>query len=216
MKRASETDEAGVLDEAFLHKGGELGWDLFGGSRLTPAELLERFEDGVEDVESERAAVMRVMFGFVLVGWRRELSPRKVGERCRALASALGHSRGSGAPMLGARRTLAGEERREVARRILDYWFSYGSEDLLVGKLVLAMGLFCNHEELSGWSQTKLAKDCGETGAGMMERVYRVCNKPLDYTGASAKGTFQQGRDQRAKSSEVWKDLNKNKRAKNE
>ena len=39
MKRASETDEAGVLDEAFLHKGGELGWDLFGGSRLTPAEI---------------------------------------------------------------------------------------------------------------------------------------------------------------------------------
>lgn len=201
MKRhAQGTDQDGILDEGYLHHGGELGWSVFGDGRMGPAELVAMFEEGVVDVDGERAMVLGIMLDLVLAGWPREVSVGRVGERAVALAAALVHWAGRGVRMPGARREVGGAGRLEIARRILDFWFlgRPGVED--VGKRLVAIGKFLNHAALDGWSLTRLGLACGETPAGMMERVRRVCNGPIEAAGGKGKATWQQGEAQREQS----------------
>ena len=201
--RGRETNEVEILDTAFHHRGGELGWSVFGDSRLDPSEVLERIEEG--DLESGvvRAAVMGAMLEICLAGWARENDVERVGERGESLARGLGYLGFRSVPMLGALGLIGGAVAMPVAVRILDSWFwdQPGTVDL--GKRLLAMGRFLNHPELDGWSVRSLAKVCGESRTWMSKRVRRECNKPIEAAGGRGLASWQQSPDQRAVSAEA-------------
>lgn len=201
-KKAADTNEVEILDEAFMHHGGLLGWSAF-GEQVDPAELVARLEEGGE--EPDRAAVLRRVLDLVLSGWAREVDVARVGVRALGLAAGLSHWAGAGVPLEGARTVREGEGADE-ARRVLDFLFmdwKPGGDPVAVGKTCLAVGRFLNHAELEGWSLHLLGKACDETPAGVMERVKRLCNKPIQRQGGRGKATWQQGEEQKAKSAKA-------------
>jgi hypothetical protein len=219
MKRASETNENEIMDRSFLRSGsgdgGGLAWSVFGAGRLTPSEVLELIEEGGADEFSVRAAVMSSMLDLCLADWRRNNSVLRVGERCLALAVAVGHRAGAGAGVValpGAVFTLGGLEAAEVARRILDLWTSEKVAREELGKRVLAFGRFFNHPDLDGWSIRALAKAGKESRTWAGKRVHRLCNKVIEAGGGRGKATWQQGASQRERSSAAQKNFYQNKK----
>lgn len=211
MKKASDTNQDEILDESFLHRGGSLGWSVFETSRLTPFELAARMDEGVDDeVEDVRGAVMMRMLDLVLAGWNSQQDVDAVGSRALSFAAAVNHAAGAGVVLPGSRRIVEGGERLEISRRILDFWFMDWkpgkSAPRDVGKRVLAVGKFLCHAELDDWSLSALGRACGETPAGMMERVRKTCNRPIERQGGRGKAAWQQGREQRAGSAEAQRE----------
>jgi hypothetical protein len=216
MSRGRETNEVEILDTAFHHRGGELGWSVFGDSRLDPSELVERMEEGDFESGVVRAAVMGAMLDICLEGWARECDVEKVGERGEALGRALGYVFDGGLAMLGAVARIGGEVALPVACKVLDSWFwdCPGTVDL--GKRLLALGRFLNHPELDGWSVRGLAKGCCESRTWMSKRVRRECNKPIEAAGGRGVASWQQSPDQRERSAEARRESFRKSRAERE
>lgn len=221
-KKAGDTNQDEILDEAYLHHGGPLGWSIFGEGRLSPDEIVARMEEE-EDPASVREWVLARVLDRVLGGWNREVDVRAVGVRALRLAAAFDHWAGAGEEGLeGVRREMrvGGVSLGAIVRRILDHWFldrtSYTQprekRAMGAGKKVLAIGKFLNHAELEGWSLSQIALACGETPAGVMERVRKTCNRPVEYQGGKGKATWQQGAEQRAGSAEAQRELGRKRR----
>ena len=211
MKKASETNQDEVLDEAFYHGGGaSVSWSVFGSSRRDPSEVLADREEGREDSWGMRAEVMAELLGLALRGWRESGDVEAVGRRVLAVAVAVGHAGGRGAgvvAMPGARVRLGSGEGCEVARRVLDMWFWGSAEARELGKKVLAIGLFVGHSELDGWSVRQLAKACGESRTWTGKRVRRECNRMFERGGGVGRAAWQQGEEQRRRSSDAQKEF---------
>ncbi len=202
-KRASETDQDGILDAAFYHRGGESGWAAFGNGRLDPGELLARVEEGGDDVD-DRAGVLSVMLDLCLGGWGEDGSPEYAGRRVAGLATALGHGKAlelGVAAMYGARELVGGSEECRVARGILDVWLWDNPTLGDLGKRVVVIGRFFNHAEVEGWSLRDLAKAFGESRTWTQKRVQKECNKPIEASGGKGHASWQQSPGQRANSS---------------
>jgi len=221
MKRASDTDEIGILSEAFLKQGlRNSGWSVY-ERRETAPELLALFEEGAEHGEpadSHRSRVMRLMFDLVLEGWERELSVALVGARSGGLAAAVHHRMGSGSGLRGASKALAAVEGVEVVRKILDYWFSEALagrrwDNASLGKKIVGMAKFTEHPAVRDISITRIAKASGETPAGVMERIKRVCNLPIEQSGGTGRASWQQPQWQRDKSAAAQKKFHQTKKA---
>ena len=207
MKR--ETNEVEILDTAFHHRGGELGWSVFGAGRMDPSEVLALLEEGEAESGVVRAAVLSVMLDLCLAGWGRENSVELVGERGESLAAAFGHRGGVGLGMWGVFGRIGGPAAVPVALRILDVWFWDHPTRRDLGKRILALGRFFNHPELEGWSVRGLAQGCGESRTWMSKRVRRECNRPIEYVGGKGQASWQQGPDQRKRSAEARRNFHK-------
>jgi hypothetical protein len=184
MKKASETNQDEILDEANLHAGAGDDWGVFVSQRLTPAEIVERLEAGLEEAPPTRGAVLAGILDLSLAGWAREKCVVRVGRRTAAVASACGHWGGEGLAMLGARSRLERAGLREEARRIFDWLFMGAPEVRALGKRVIAIGKFVGNSAFDDWSMSELGRVCGETPQAMQERMEVVCESPLRAKGS--------------------------------
>lgn len=200
MKRAGETNEVEILDEAFLHHGGPSSWGAFGSQRMTPAEILEAAEEEEPVGEVVFAGPFMVLLDLVLEGWGAEMSAEKVGKRVFEVAAAMGHRRGKGLAMLGAKKALEAVGSRDVIRRILDWFFVGAVDEVALGKRVVTVGKFVGHSAFDDWSMSNLGRACGETPQAMQERTEVICEDPLRRSGSKGKAAWQQPEWQRKQS----------------
>ena len=213
MKKASETNEVEILDEAYLHHGGESSWGAFGSQRMSPRELIEASEEGQPDEEPGRGAVLMLMLDFVLAPWGAEECVEKVGKRMRQVGAAMSHAGGRGLPLLGVRTKVEVLGGRDDARRILDWLYHGDPDEVALGKKVVAVGKFLGHSAFDGWSMSALGRACGETPQAMQERTEVVCEDPLRRSGSKGKAVWQQPEWQREKSREAQKDFYEKKKS---
>ena len=201
MKKASETDQDGILDEAHLHLGAEVSWDLYGSQRLNPGEVLEDFEERADEETLGRAQAMSVLLDLCLEGWASSLSVLEVGRRADAVGNAVNYRCRKTLPMLGAKKRLEAAGSRDEVRRILDWFFHRSPSRLALGKRIVAIGKFVGYSTFADWSMSDLGRACGETPQAMQERMEALCEAPLRSVGSKGKADWQQGERQRARSS---------------
>lgn len=215
MKRASETNEVEILDEAHRKHGADSEWGAFSSQRLNPLEMLMGAEDESEEPgePGERGAVLMVLLDLVFQNWNAEVSVEKVGRRARAVGAAVSHRGGRGLPMLGARLRLEAAGSREDVRRILDWFYLGDLEDVALGKRLVTIGKFLGHAAFDDWSMSALGRACGETPQAMQERTEVLCEEPLRISGSKGKAVWQQPEWQRAKSREAQNEHYRTKKA---
>ena len=201
MKKASETDQDGILDEAHLHLGAEVSWDLYGSQRLSPVEIFEDFEEREDEESQGRAPAMTVLLDLCLDGWASSISVMEVGRRAEAVGNAVNYRCQKALPMLGAKKRLEAAGSRDEVRRILDWFFQGSPRRLALGKRIVAIGKFVGHSTFADWSMSDLGRACGETPQAMQERMEVLCEAPLRSVGSKGKADWQQGERQRARSS---------------
>jgi hypothetical protein len=201
MKKASDTNQDEILDEAYLHLGAEVSWDLYGRQRLNPGEVLEAAEEDAEVDEVPGAACLMLILDLCLDRWAAEMSAVKVGERMCAVAASVSHLGGMGLPMLGASARLERAGGVHEIRRILDWIFMGAPDPVSLGKRVVTIGKFVSHPAFDEWSMSALGRACGETPQAMQERMEVLCEAPLRASGSKGKAVWQQGDRQRARSS---------------
>jgi hypothetical protein len=203
MKKASETNEVEILDEAFLHHGGELPWGVFESQRLNPREQIEGAEDGEPEDDLGRGRVLMVLLDLVLSNWGAEMNVERVGLRTRQAAAAVSHRAGRGLPLLGAKLKLSAAGTADDVRRILDWLLMAEPDEVTLGKRVVAVGKFLGHAAFDGWSMSALGRACGETPQAMQERIEAMCEDPLRRSGSRGRAVWQQPDWQREKSREA-------------
>ncbi len=156
MKRASETNEVEILDEAHRKHGADSEWGAFSSQRLNPLEMLMGAEDDEEE-PGDRGAVLMVLLDLVFQNWNAEVDVEKVGRRARAVGAAVSHRGGRGLPMLGAKLRLEAAGSREDVRRILDWFYLGDLEDVALGKRLVTIGKFLGHAAFDSWNERAFA-----------------------------------------------------------
>ncbi len=202
----SETIEAEYLGDMYAKHGGELGWAAF-GSGGQPDELTQMLEEGEQMIDDDRAEILNTIFELALSDFQKMPLVQRVGFRMISIASACGHPQCFALPLPGASNRLGiteNDERRGALIRGILAFLLHGANTLnpeSVGKQVLSVAIFLNREELTGWSMSAIGRGCAETPAGTMERIRRMCSKPIERMGGKGKATWQQAESQRSKSS---------------
>lgn len=207
-----ETVESEYLGDMYAKHGGEMGWSAFGsgafGSGAQPDELAAVLEEGMQDVDHVRVELLGVILGLALEDFQRMPLVERVGSRMIGIAAAVGFlNDGHAMPLPGARRVLGDPEHAETVRTILIFLLN-GANTLdaeSVGKQILSVSSFLNRAELEGWSMSAVGRGSNETPAGTMERIRRMCNRPIEKSGGRGTATWQQTEKQRAASSEAQK-----------
>lgn len=207
MGNKNETIDSEYLGDMYAKQGGELGWSVF-GSGSQPDELTVALEEGVEEIDSTRAEILNTILTIALEDFQRQPLVYRVGARMIGIAAAVGYLHdGHAMPLPGAHAKLGDPAHAETLRTILIFLLS-GANTLSpesVGKQILSVATYLNRGELEGWSMSAVGRGCNETPAGTMERIRRMCSKPIEKAGGKGKASWQQGAAQKAKSSDAQK-----------
>jgi hypothetical protein len=202
---SKDTIESEYLGDMYAKHAGQLGWSAF-ASGEQPDELVILFEEGEQEIDGNRGAILNAILELALADFARMPLVERVGARMIAVASALGHPGCHAMPLPGAAARLAGADPGTI-RGILMYLL-HGANTLnaeSVGKHVLSVAIFLNRDELTGWSMSAVGRGAHETPAGMMERIRRMCSRPIERSGGKGKATWQQPEGQRQASAEAQK-----------
>lgn len=202
-----ETIDSEYLGDMYAKHGGELGWAAF-GSGSQPDELTAALEEGLEEIDHSRADLLNAILSLALEDFQRMPLVERVGTRMIGIAAAVGYLQpGHAMPLPGARKILGDPAQAETLRCILIFLLS-GANTLSpesVGKQILSVATYLNRDELDGWSMSAVGRGSGETPAGTMERIRRMCSRPIEKSGGLGTATWQQSQSQRATSSKAQK-----------